>query len=139
MKLREIAKDLPDEPVDGYTLRFWQLNMSEHWVYIKEKVATYYVNTSWGEYSPGNDRRGAPLVDDWMVCEDGRGVGRISCWKGVLTGDADDCFPTEKAARLDALRRLGRYIELVSERLEGLTALKQQTAAPLGGRIGGKQ
>ena len=85
---------LPANPVDGYTLEFWQvyLGLSTHLDKVRYK---YYKNTSWatyvdtdggGYYSQNEKDRGSPLIDQWMVSsfypETGHWhpVGRFDGW-----------------------------------------------------------
>jgi hypothetical protein len=123
-----IQINLPKTPVDGYQVKYWRLSLSQHWCYIKEMVATYYVNTPWSVYSPDTkDRGGAPLVDDWMISEGRVGIGRFCGWDSIKTLTTQkDIFPSREAAIIEALIKLDEYIMQAENLLRALKAKKEE-------------
>lgn len=110
---------LPKEPVDKYRVDFWSLSISEHWYYIKSMSATYYVNTPYAEYRPGV-KHGAPLVDDWMLAEDGHPTGRICGWAN-FSGRADAWYSTRAEAVRAALAYYRKRVVIHEQTITRLT------------------
>jgi len=131
-----ITIDLPKDPVDGYQVKYWRLSLTAHWCYINETVATYHVDTSWEDYqetmetSHHDIRKGADLVDDWMICVDGHPTGRFPGWDGLKgLASQKDIFPSREAAVIEARIRLDEYIVQAEEHVLELKKRKIQVSA----------
>ncbi len=74
--------ELPEKPVDGYSVKFFQVNFGELWCYIDEYEVRYYQDTTWREYS-GKDDGGADLEDQWIWSANGQAQGRSDGWSGL--------------------------------------------------------
>lgn len=121
--------DVPEVAVDRHEFVWYRLSMSEHWCYIHKVVARYYKDTSWKEFcktdgqtSQMNDH-GAPLVDQWMLFEDGHSVGRVIGWAQI--GDyftrchgVRDTFSTREEAVAEAIKRANKIIEVAKKTIK---------------------
>ena len=58
---------LPKKHEDGFTIKYWEVSLSETWVFLAEMKAVYYLNTKWDSYS--KEKGGADLIDDWMFAK----------------------------------------------------------------------
>lgn len=116
-----IEINLPNKPKDKYQLNWWRLSISEHWCYIKRMHAIYYIDTPYEELFPG-ERKGAPLVDSWMIYENNRPIGRWIEWKQPENHPEhwESCFETKDGARDRALRYLKEAITCKKEQIKHL-------------------
>lgn len=120
---------LPKQPIDRYRLDWYQLSLSESWCYIGKKHAIYYVDTPYEEV--GKSKGGVPLVDDWMIYEDGCAVGRWCGWKTPSENPYkywENCFDTEREATEEAITRLNKMIGQQQEKVASLKKLVKQVA-----------
>lgn len=115
---------LPNKPKDKYQLNWWRLSISERWCYIKHMHAIYYINTPYEELFPA-ERKGAPLVDDWMIYENSHPIGRWSGWKFPESHPANwkSCFETEGEAKEGALRYLREAIGYRQEQIKHIETM----------------
>lgn len=123
---------LPNEPVDGYTVKYYDLSMCELWCYIKETVCVYHVHTPWYIYAP-NRKGGADLIDDWMISVEGSDVGRIDNWSDIIKISSEDIFATRKEAIQESIIRYDRYIARATKRIRELEALRMHQKVLLNG------
>jgi len=75
---------IPEEPIDQYQVKHYCLYMLSIPVSVAEIVAVYHQNTPWHKYCQDETHsRGADIVDQWMVFENGSPCGRIVGWTGI--------------------------------------------------------
>jgi hypothetical protein len=126
-----IKFDIPEKPVDGFTLKYWALSWSEVWCYIRELKAVYYVNTPWIIYSP-NSGGGTDLIDDWMISEKSdkgnwNGIGRNCGWVNINRTPeyALNYFPTKEEAIVEAEKRYDSAITRSLDRIFLMERLRE--------------
>lgn len=94
----------PSVPVDGYTVRWFQLEtLSWGKAWISECRAEYHLSTPWTVFRPDGSR-GVDLVDDWMLYSNGQASGRCCGWAsfpGRRTWET--CYTTRAAAEVALL------------------------------------
>jgi len=78
---------LPKTPIDRFEIKYWVLSKRtyNHSI-ITSCKARYYVNTPYEKLFPEDDRKGVPLIDEWMIYEiqpDGKeyATGRVEGWE----------------------------------------------------------
>lgn len=125
--------EIPDEPVDGFTLEWFTVNGNRD--RVDRLRAVYYANTKWSDYS--DNGRGSDLVDQWMLCCNDNLLGRSDGWASPRDRwSVKDCYETQHAA-LEALRcelnqradQMQSKVDDLRERIEELAAEAAATAA----------
>jgi len=103
--------ELPKEPVDRYEIKFWRVNVSEHYCYIDEIKMMYFVNTAYSEVMP--TRIGAPLVNQWLVYDNGTPECRIDDWNFVTEwlDTYHNSFTTKSKAIEHAIKFLNERVD----------------------------
>jgi beta-lactamase class D len=67
---------LPKKPTDRFEVKWFRVNTTCDIPTVSERKAVYFVRCLYEDAFPEGGRRGVPLVDDWMVFEDGHASGR---------------------------------------------------------------
>lgn len=103
---------LPKKPKHLHEVRMWSIDTYDGLPRMHRYV--YHVFTKWSDYSPGDDRPGADLVDHWMHYEGDRtyAAGRNCGWD-ALTKDKEwlaKRFATEASALRAAIVRMNERI-----------------------------
>lgn len=131
-KQRERSEDsklfnLPEEPVDGYTVEWWVVD--GYFAKVYKETAVYHINTPW--------EGSVPLVACWMLS--GFYCCRILGWENIEFGGADiqRRFRTYEEARSEAIRRLTNSIRRLKEDLEEAEETFRVIAADGGRAVSG--
>lgn len=100
-------------PVDRHVVDWFYVYVSDRGCRVASFQATYFARAAYTECFP-NERRGggADFVDQWLVCEDGKTIGRWNHWEFPFK-DNDywlNCRTTMEAAR-------ERAVSLLTERI----------------------
>ena len=95
---------LPKKHEDGFTIKYWEVSLSESWVFLAEGKAVYHLNTKWDSYS--KEKGGADLINDWMFSkrelgsklwhDESRCLGWLTIKKAL--GYEKDIFETKSEA-----------------------------------------
>ena len=101
---------LPEEPVDGAVVKSWTLAGPDF--ELVERIATYYRNTSWKEFSGDDGSAGRDLIDEWTVSERGHLLRRWTGWTSVARrGLGKGAYATRDDALRASIARLGARVE----------------------------
>jgi hypothetical protein len=112
--------DLPEEPIDGYELRYWCYNGYNMEPPVFLERAVYHVDTPAKEVT--TDARNQPFTDQWSLHRGGKFVGSFNQWETPKRhADKRRLFPTRLEALEYARGVAVKNVIAVARSLEGQT------------------
>ncbi len=99
-------------PVDRHEVEWFHVYVSDKGCRISPFKAVYFVRSTYSDVLAGSRGDGADFVDQWLIYENGRTIGRWNSWEYPFK-DNDywlNCRTTQEAARARAVALLSENV-----------------------------
>jgi len=122
---------LPNDPVDRFEVRWWQIGFVANQAIPRPARAVYYVRATPSEVDPDLGEGAVDFLDQWAIYEGRRLVGRTSngwavAWDGYHW---NDCFATWAEAVVAIESRTISALGRARAEVEALEAVLEQNRA----------
>ncbi len=119
--------ELPSQPVDGYEVRWWSVEVLGHETKVVPHRAVFHKRRSWTElFEPDGRPPGAGFVNEWQVFRRERFTGRSEGWRD---GWSDYDWGLDFGSERDALLKAVEFTEAtIAKKRDDLRDLQRSLA-----------